>query len=161
MMTRNLIMRKMLISIKPDVYERIRNGTKIFEHRKVFPNEPIMAYMYVSSPVKAITGILCLSNRTEYLPWKDKCSYDNEAIKRIDEYMKHYNVVMQINDSYETNMITLKQLRKDMEKFVVPQMYYSLDNLPLLNYIENNIEKTNLHKHHDFSNISSNDVCVH
>lgn len=108
-------MRKMLISIKPDVYERIRNGTKIFEHRKVFPNEPIMAYMYVSSPVKAITGILYLSNRTEYLSWKDKYSYDNEAIKRIDEYMKHYNVVMQINDSYETNMITLKQLRKDME----------------------------------------------
>lgn len=52
------VLRKMLLSFRPDVYEKIKSGLKIFEHRRNFPDEPIMAYMYVSSPVKAITGIV-------------------------------------------------------------------------------------------------------
>lgn len=53
-------MRKMLLSFKPEVYEKIKAGTKIFEHRRNFPDEFIMAYMYVSAPVKAIIGIVYL-----------------------------------------------------------------------------------------------------
>lgn len=55
-------MRKMLLSFKPEVYDKIKAGVKIFEHRRNFPNEPIMAYMYVSSPIKAVTGIVYLDN---------------------------------------------------------------------------------------------------
>ena len=51
-------MRKMLLSFKPEVYEKIKSGKKKFEHRRNFPDEPIMAYMYVSAPVKAIKGIV-------------------------------------------------------------------------------------------------------
>ena len=53
-------MRKMLLSFRPEVYEKIKAGQKIFEHRRNFPDESVMAYMYVSSPVKAITGIVYL-----------------------------------------------------------------------------------------------------
>ena len=34
-------MRKMLLSFKPEVYEKIKSGKKIFEHRRNFPDEPI------------------------------------------------------------------------------------------------------------------------
>ena len=51
-------MRKMLLSFKPEVYEQIKSGKKKIERRRNFPVEPIMAYMYVSAPVKAITGIV-------------------------------------------------------------------------------------------------------
>lgn len=47
-------MRIMLLSLKEDVYRRVISGEKIFEHRKVFPDEPVKAYLYVSSPMKAI-----------------------------------------------------------------------------------------------------------
>ena len=50
-------MRKMLLSFKPEVYEKIKSGKKKFEHRRNFPDEPIMAYMYVSAPIKAIKGM--------------------------------------------------------------------------------------------------------
>ena len=30
-------MRKMLLSFKPEVYEKIKSGGKIFEHRRNFP----------------------------------------------------------------------------------------------------------------------------
>ena len=150
---------KMLISFKPYVYDKIKNGTKKFEYRTVFPDEPILAYMYVSTPIKAITGILVLSNKEYLLNWKEKYSYDKDAVVRIDEFMNHNKVVMQINEFYETNAIPLDILREDLDKFVVPQMYYYLDNTPLLEYIEKNISKTGLHIHNDFENITSDDVC--
>jgi len=34
----------MLLSFKPEVYEKIKSGKKKFEHRRNFPDEPIMAY---------------------------------------------------------------------------------------------------------------------
>lgn len=151
-------MRKMLISFKPYVYDRIKNGTKIFEHRTVFPDEPILAYMYVSTPVKAITGILVLNNKEYLSDWKEKYSYDNAAVARISEFMNHNKVVIQIEDFYEANVIPLETLRSDLDKFVVPQMYYYLDNTILLEYLEKNITKTGLHVHHDFNNITSDYV---
>lgn len=51
------MMRKMLLSFKSDIYQKVISGEKIYEHHKVFLNEPIEAYLYVSTPVKAITGI--------------------------------------------------------------------------------------------------------
>lgn len=93
--------------------------------------------------------------------WKEKYSYDKDAVLRIDEFMNHNKVVMQINEFYETNAIPLDILREDLDKFVVPQMYYYLDNTPLLDYLEKNISKTGLHIHHEFDNITSSDICRH
>lgn len=154
-------MRTMLISFKPYVYDKIKAGTKIYEHRAVFPDEPIKAYMYISSPVKAITGILYLSNKQYLSDWKDKYNNNPEAVKRIDEFMQLNKVVMQIDEFRETNAIPLETLRVDLDKFVVPQMYYYLDGTPLLEYINSNINETGFVIKHDFSNITSNDICRH
>lgn len=47
-------MRTMLLSFKANVYKKVITGEKIYEHRKVFPNESIKAYLYVSTPIKSI-----------------------------------------------------------------------------------------------------------
>lgn len=78
-------MRKMLLSFKPDVYNKIYTGIKIFEHRRNFPDEPIMAYMYVSKPVRAITGIVILNNRHRLIDWENEFNNDKQALKRIYE----------------------------------------------------------------------------
>ena len=52
----------MLLSFKADVFERVKSGEKIYEHRRVFPDEPVKAYLYISTPVKAIVGIMRLDN---------------------------------------------------------------------------------------------------
>lgn len=54
----------MLMSLRDDVYRKVLSGEKIYEHRKVFLDEPVKAYIYVSAPTKAICGIMYLSNRT-------------------------------------------------------------------------------------------------
>ena len=76
-------MRKMLLSFRPDVYEKIKSGVKIFEHRRNFPDEPIMVYMYVSSPVKAITGVVYLGKRHCLYDWMEEYKEDSNAIARI------------------------------------------------------------------------------
>lgn len=152
-------MRTMLLSFKSDVYKRVITGEKIYEHRKVFPDEPVLAYLYVSAPVKAITGIMKLENRTSIEGWKNKYSYDIDALSRIDTYLEHHKYAMEITEFQETNSIGLEKLREDLSRFVVPQMYYYIDDSELLNYLKKNIRPIGKKIVHDFSNISSDLIC--
>lgn len=154
-------MRKMLLSFRADVFERVVNGTKIYEHRKVFPNEPVMAYLYVSKPIQAITGIMWLDNKTKISTWIKKYQDDPDAVTRITEYLKNHTYAMEIQRFQPTNSISLQQLRKDVANFVVPQMYYYIEETELLNYLEDNIVETGVAIEHDFSNITSSMICTH
>ena len=153
------IMRKMLLSFKADVYERVLSGEKIYEHRKVFPDEPIEAYLYVSNPIKAIVGIMHLGNKTSIEGWKEKYAYDQAAVSRIDEYLKQHKYAMEIQTFQNTNKISLYKLREDLPGFVVPQMYYFIDGSPLLEYLEKNLVAEGEMLVHDFSDIKSDMIC--
>lgn len=154
-----VIMRKMLLSFKADVYERVLSGEKIYEHRKVFPDELIEAYLYVSNPIKAIVGIMHLGNKTSIEGWKEKYSYDQAAVRRIDEYLKQHKYAMEIQTFQNTNKISLYKLREDLPGFVVPQMYYFIDDSPLLEYLEKNLVAEGEMLVHDFSDIRSDMIC--
>lgn len=146
------ILRKMLLSFRPDVYEKIKSGLKIFEHRRNFPDEPVMAYMYVSSPVKAITGVVYLGKRHCLSDWLEYYKEDSNAVTRIKEYMEtyHYRYAMEIDRFQETSQISLDDLRKNVPGFVAPQMYIYLDGTELLEYIESNLKMTDLQVEHSF-----------
>lgn len=130
-------MRKMLLSFKPEVYEKIKSGKKKFEHRRNFPDEPIMAYMYVSAPIKAIKGIVYLGKRHLLSDWREEFKNDKAAVVRIEKYQELYRYAMEINEFQETTEISLGALRRDVSGFVAPQMYIYLDGTELLDYIEN------------------------
>lgn len=155
-------MRKMLLSFRPDVYEKIKSGLKIFEHRRNFPDEPIMAYMYVSSPVKAITGIVYLDKRHCLSDWLEEYKEDSNAIARIKEYMEtyHYRYAMEIAKFQETSKISLDDLRKNVPGFVAPQMYIYLDNTELLKYIEKNVIVYTNKIEHEYEEICPQIVCI-
>ncbi len=87
-------MRKMLLSFKPEVYEKIKSGKKKFEHRRNFPDEPIMAYMYVSAPIK---GIVYLGKRHLLSDWREEFENDKAAVVRIEKYQELYRYAMEIN----------------------------------------------------------------
>lgn len=154
-------MRTMLLSFKSDVFKRVQSGEKIYEHRKVFPDEPIKAYLYISSPIKAISGIMILSNRIHLKSWRDKYAYDKEAVKRIDSYLQYHKFAMQIDEFQNTNQISLNKLRTDIQGFVVPQMYYFIDDTALLKYLENNLYPVGEKISHSFAMIESSEICVY
>lgn len=152
-------MRKMLLSFKADVFQRVLSGEKIYEHRRVFPDEPIEAYLYVSAPVKAIVGIMHLENKTDIESWKEKYKYDEAALYRIDEYLKHHQYAMEIKDFQNTNEISLYKLRDELSRFVVPQMYYFIDDSELLDYLQKNLVPVGNLIQHDFLDIKSDQIC--
>ena len=150
-------MRTMILSFKADVYKRVLSGEKIYEHRKVFPDDNIKAYLYLSQPIKAISGIMYLSNRIDIADLRNEAINDEDMLRRINDYLTHDKYAMEINKFQETNSIPLSRLREEICGFVVPQMYYFIDNTPLLKYLEKNIILSGKEIKHEFdgSNISA------
>jgi predicted transcriptional regulator len=149
----------MLLSLRDDVYKKVLSGEKIYEHRKVFPDEPVKAYIYVSSPMKAICGVMYLGNKTSLLDWKDKYKDDCEAVKRIESYLSKHKYGMEINRFENTNAIALEKLSIDLPKFVVPQMYYFIENSELLSYLEKNLVPDGIVVTHTYDKITSDKIC--
>lgn len=152
-------MRTMLLSLREDVYKKVLSGEKIYEHRKVFPDEHVKAYIYVSSPMKSICGIMYLSNKTSLLEWREKFKDDPKCIKRIDEYLPKHKFAMEINRFENTNAIPLSKLRDDLTKFIVPQMYYFIENSELLEYLEKNLIPDGVVVTHTYENVTSDMIC--
>ena len=67
--------------------------------------------MYVSSPVKAITGIVYLDKRHCLSDWLEEYKEDSNAIARIKEYMEtyHYRYAMEIAKFQETSQTLLRK----------------------------------------------------
>ena len=152
-------MKTILLSFKANVHKKVLSGEKIYEYRKVFPDGPIKAYLYVSAPIKSIVGIMHLDNRINLHQWKQKFSNEIDTVERIDEYLKSYKYAVEINSFQNTNMISLEQLRKDIPGFVVPQMYYYIDNTFLISYLDKHLINRGDLIEHTFNDISSRLIC--
>ena len=150
----------MLLSFRPDVYEKIKSGVKIFEHRRNFPDEPIMAYMYVSSPVKMIVGRIHLGKRIDINTWKEQYKADKEVCERIDDFLTRHTYAMPVLSFQMTKEIELEILRKFNPNFVCPQMYYYLDNYPeLFDFIRENATDIGELHINSFVNIEKDEIC--
>lgn len=127
--------------MKPYWFEKIMSGEKIYEYRTRFANEELEAYVYVSQPVCAITGILYLGKKEYLHTWKEENCKNEEAVKRIDAYMDRGNkVAMPVLRYQRTNKLSLKELREAVGNFVVPQSYYYMgEEGELLKYIKRNL----------------------
>lgn len=154
-------MRTILISLKPNVFDNVASGKKIYEYRKVFPNEPIKAYIYISKPIQSITGFMILNNKISLETWRDQFKNDQEAIKRIDDYMTKNRFAMQIHQFQNTNTIPLAKLKEFDPKFLIPQMYYYLDNTKLLKHLEKKLIPQGEPIKHEFSTLTSDMVCCY
>ena len=154
-------MKTILLSLKPGVFQNVRSGKKIYEHRRVFPNEPVKAYIYISRPIQALSGIMYLGNKVYIEEWKEKYKEDADVQIRIEDYLKHHKVAMEIQRFQNTSLIELMNLKKDFPNFLIPQMYYYLDDHPLLQYLENNLVPIGEPITHTFENIKSEQIWVY
>ena len=154
-------MRTMLLSLKPEIFEQIRNGKKIFEYRHQFYTEPVGAYLYISKPIQKIIGYIEFDKRIELKEWKELYKNNVEVSKRINNYLsRNYKYAMPINKFNMTTEISLRDLRRDLEKFIIPESYYYLDNfIELKEYIEKNIDFTNEVVENNFLKIHDEDIC--
>ena len=108
-------MKMVLLSLKPEVFQNVVSGDKVYEHRKVFSDEP-----YISRPVQELAGVMYLGNKKEIVEWKETYKEDCAALERIDEYLKHHKVVMEIQKFQNTSSISLENIKKVFPNFLIP-----------------------------------------
>ena len=154
-------MSTMLLSLKPEIFELIRSGKKIFEYRHQFYTEPIGAYLYISKPIQKIVGYIEFDKRIELKDWKNKYKDNIEVSKRIDDYIsRNYKYAMPINKFKMTTEIPLSYLKNNLEKFIIPESYYYLDNfVELKEYIEKNIDFTDEVVVNNFQVVTDENIC--
>lgn len=154
-------MRTMLLSLKPEIFDLIRDGKKIFEYRHQFYTDPINAYLYISKPIQKIIGYIEFDKRVNLQDWKDKYKNNIEVSNRIDDYIsRNYKYAMPINKFRMTTEISLIDLKNNLNKFIIPESYYYLDNfIDLNNYIKNNIKFTGEVVENNFNKIDEADIC--
>ena len=154
-------MSTMLLSLKPEIFELIRSGKKIFEYRHQFYTEPIGAYLYISKPIQKIVGYIEFDKRIELKDWKNKYKDNIEVSKRIDDYIsRNYKYAMPINKFKMTTEIPLSDLKNNLEKFIIPESYYYLDNfVELKEYIEKNIDFTDEVVVNNFQVVTDENIC--
>ena len=153
-------MRTMLLSFKLRWHNKIMDGSKIFEYRRIFQNEEIMAYMYVSAPLKMIVGRIHLGKRIDINTWKEQCKADKEVCERIDDFLTRHTYAMPVLSFQMTKEIELETLRKFNPNFVCPQMYYYLDNYPeLFDFIRENATDIGELHINSFVNIEKDEIC--
>lgn len=155
-------MKSILLSFQPYWADKIMQGEKVYEYRKRFCDEPVIAYMYVSTPVKAVKGIIKLGKRVPLTDWANFYSDNREVSQRIADSMTRNKYVMQILSVQDTTSISLDKLRNDIKGFKAPQMYYDLDNNPVLkSYLESNLILKDDWFENDFSIDMINHICAH
>ena len=129
-----------LLSIKPKYVEKIENGSKLYEFRRVIFKQNINEiYVYATSPIKQIVGKIYIDKIIEDTPknlWfnfkqkaginkKDFFEYFSGKEKGYAIKIKKFKIFKEPIDPYQEN-----------PKFVPPQSYAYLDNiLPMISNI--------------------------
>lgn len=153
-------MSTILLSFEPDWFFQLESGKKKFEYRKNFPTDKVTAYFYVSKPIKAITGIADFDLRQPLSEWPKKYSdRSSEVLSRIVDFLSDCRYAMPVLNFQPTNRISLDMLRRDLPGFIVPRMYYYIDNTPLLSYLQINLKPSMPLLKNSFSSILDDDIC--
>jgi len=92
---------------------------------------------------------------------KEKYKNNIEVSNRIDDYIsRNYKYAMPINKFRMTTEISLRDLKNSLDKFIIPESYYYLDNfIDLDNYIKSNIKFTGEIVENNFQVIDEADIC--
>lgn len=120
------------MSFWPSIYDKISNQIKLVEYRRNFPKECKYAYMYVSSPIKSVCGIIYFGNKHSLKDWENQYENNQEISNRIRHYSESYRFGMEISGFQKIIPITLTELRENVPDFVAPQSYFLFKNNPTL-----------------------------
>ncbi len=127
-------MKEIFLSFRPEYFKPLLYGIKIYEYRKRFCDEETKAYLYLSGKSRMVVGMMELgrpirldSTRENYLDYPD-------TLKRVDKYIAigDINAIPIKSLTLFKNPISLEEIRKEIPKFMPPQMYFVLENHPKL-----------------------------
>ncbi len=153
-------MKTILLSFEPGWFHMLETGKKKFEYRKHFPADQTTAFFYVSAPEKMVSGIAVFGNREKLLEWTVKYNDRPQDVQnRITDFLTDCRWVMPVLSFQRTTSISLEQLRRDLPGFIVPRMYYYIDDTDLLRYLKSSLRPIGPLLENSFSQLSDDDIC--
>jgi predicted transcriptional regulator len=115
-------------------------GIKKYEYRKRFCNEQTIAYLYLSSPIQELIGIMELGKPIfleEEIKSHDKFGEQYYRLNRCIENKEKYAIPI-ISFSMLKEPISINKIKAIAPDFSVPQCYLNIENYPkLLTFIDN------------------------
>lgn len=123
-----------ILSLRPKPYTDILNGTKKYEYRRKFSKEAVSAFIYVSSPAKAIQGyiefgmpIIDKIENIAAIAEEEKPGSREGTLAYLDGLEKGFAIpILSIR---EIQPLSLEELRSDFH-FTAPQSYINVDTNP-------------------------------
>lgn len=130
-------MKVILLSFDYDVFLKLKAGKKKIEYRKHFPSGDVKAYFYVCRPMQAISGMAHFGKKIPINDLLLKCPDDKKIASDVKQNRDYCNYAVPIIDFQLTNEISLDSLIRNLDRFVIPRMYYYIDDTELLAYLDN------------------------
>lgn len=125
----------LLISLQNQYFQMIVKGEKRFEYRRKFRRDPVNAFVYINSPVKAIAGFLILDSPVIGPPSQIASVAENE---RAGNYNAVFQYLSDLEEAYAIPIkevrtfspINLSEIKMSFPNFFPPQSYMILNNKP-------------------------------
>lgn len=153
-------MSTILLSFEPEWFDLIESGKKKFEYRKHFPKGETTVFFYVNAPVKGISGIARFAERECLEDWLKKYSDRPNVVQdRIKDFMSDCPFAMPLLRFQKTSVLHLEQIRKEYPTFIVPRMYYYIDDDPVLPYINPRLKLIGEPRIESIEEITDDDIC--
>lgn len=154
-------MRTILLSFDEKWYPVLRNGNKIYEHRKKFCNEEVRAYLYLGRPRQQIVAEIGLSKREKLEDWLLQYKDDEEVVCRIQDFMKKNKYAMKVLWFKEIEPIDIIDLQERFPEFKIPISFHFLDKKPaVLEWLDKNRKYTGYQIENDFTNTRKDKICI-
>ena len=154
-------MRTILLSFDEKWYPALKNGDKIFEHRKKFCDDEVRAFLYLGKPNQQIVAEIGLSRRELLSDWMNRYHDDIEVVARIQDFMQRNKFVMKVLWFKEIEPISIIGLQEKFPELKIPISFHFLDKKPdVLKWIDTNKKYTGYQIENDFSDISKDDICT-
>ena len=121
-----------VLSLQPGPWNAIKSGIKKFEYRRRFRARPTIAYIYVSSPISEVCGLIVFDAAVQGTA-SEIAAIAEEQIpgngKPVQDYLERGNhgFAIPVKEVFVFDTFSLPQLR-DRCHFVAPQLYISLHN---------------------------------
>lgn len=74
--------------------------------------------------------------------------------------MEHHRYVMEIQEFQDTTHISLSEIKQRFPDFLIPQMYYYLDDTELLSYLQKQMKPIGKNIVNDFTVVESTQICI-
>ena len=131
-----------VLSLYPESYERILSSENTYEYRIQFRKRPTIAFVYLMSPVKCISGIIRFDTPLIDSPEEEEQKPGN--CKPVIEYLSRYKQGYAIPNRKVTEItpVSLASLQSKYN-FTPPQAFlYLKNNRPLFDFlvIQSNLE---------------------